>query len=99
MPAFLFDVEILGWTYEAISDNTGRWPQRNSDASCACACRPQFAGGSISLRQLPSSGSSFDRSNIRRLARPVNEMGIHILRGRARGLLHRQVPANGIISR
>jgi hypothetical protein len=43
--------------------------------------------------------SSFDASNIERLARSVNEMAIHIYDEHAGPLLPREAPTAGFISR
>jgi len=45
------------------------------------------------------SRSSFDAANIERMARPVNEMAIHICARRALALLPVHAPAGGFISR
>ncbi|WP_454642985.1 hypothetical protein [Bradyrhizobium liaoningense] len=51
------------------------------------------------MRRLSARRSSFDVSNIEGLTRSVNEMAIHICRGRVRALLCAQAAAAEIISR
>jgi hypothetical protein len=51
------------------------------------------------MRQPSARRCSFDASNIEGLTRSVNEMAIHICRGRVRALLCAQAVAAKIISR